>query len=111
MMKEKYFITFSKKHILLYVLLLVTLVAPFIILLGAFTNWFTAWNQIKDFSAWASLTAGVMTYIGAVILGVIAYYNTWLKQYCEEKIKCTVDAPLFWKGELGQFFTIDEFYL
>lgn len=67
------FVNFAKKYwwlLLGLVLLLVIPVAVFCIIF---------WNDLNDISAWASMIAGIATYLGSAFLGVLVFYNSWIQ--------------------------------
>ena len=106
---KKEFLIFSRKHIVLYVTAVVTLVLPLCILLAVFTNFFRDASRIKDFSAWGSIVAGIFTYIGATVLGIVSYYNTWLNQYRIERLDYSINSFVFYNGKLANFFDLEDF--
>lgn len=63
--------TFSKEHWWVYAILILVLMIPLAIYCYVF------YSKLDDASAWASLIAGVFTYIGASFLGIFIYYSTW----------------------------------
>jgi len=73
------FKTFISKQKLFFILICLGLIVPIIALLCVFTKWFQDWSGIADFSGWASLVAGIATYIGAALFGVFSYYNSWVQ--------------------------------
>lgn len=36
-------------------------------------------NTLNDVSAWASMIAGIATYLGSAFLGVLVFYNSWVQ--------------------------------
>lgn len=108
-MKENYFSLFSKKHWILYLILISALIFPMLILVAIFTSFFKNWSIVNEFSAWSSLIAGVITYIGAAVLGIIVYYNSWLQQYREEKLDFYMEFEDFYNGEVKNLFSLSDF--
>ena len=64
---------FSKKYWWIYVILALLLGVPILIYCWVFIK------ELKDVSAWASIIAGIATYLGAAFLGVLVYYNSWVQ--------------------------------
>lgn len=87
-MKQKmYFIKFTKKYWWLLTGLLLLLVIPVFIYCRVF------WGQLNDSSAWASIIAGIATYLGSAFLGIVVYYNSWVQieqQELNENLKIDV---------------------
>ena len=75
------FKSFSKTHWWLMLVLFLMLVIPTVIFCGVFKG------NLYDASAWASLTAGVFTYLGAAFLGVLTYYNAWSQNKQQEFVE------------------------
>lgn len=42
-------------------------------------------KELSDVSAWASMIAGIATYIGSSFLGVVVFYNSWIQVQIQEK--------------------------
>lgn len=80
MKNESNFITFSKKHILLYLILIVI---PVAIILTILVN---KNNETIEFEIIINICIGTLTYIGSTALGIIVYYNSWILQHKEEKL-------------------------
>lgn len=106
---KKEFLIFSKKHIALYVTTVVILILPLLALIAIFTDFFSDASKIKDFSAWGSIVAGIFTYIGATVLGIVSYYNTWLNQYRMERLDYSINSVVFYNGNLKNFFDLEDF--
>lgn len=109
MKKERPFTVFSKKHKILYVSASIILILPLAILLAVFTNWFKDFSGINDFSAWGSIVAGIVTYIGAALLGIVSYYGAWLNQYRAERLDYSIETSPFYNGKLNNFFDLNDF--
>lgn len=45
------------------------------------------WNQCLSFGELLGVLAGVFSYIGATILSLFIYYNTWVKEKIQERIE------------------------
>ena len=109
MKKENLVGIFLRKHRGLLLCLSLFLLLPVAVLLWVFTGGFRSVERIGDFSAWASLVAGIMTYVSAALLGLAVYYHTWSGQYREEKLFYSVDLVPIYRGEIRNFFDIEDF--
>ena len=104
MKKKGSFLVFVKTHIVLFTGIIMGLVLPLFILLGVFTDWFQNFSTIKDFSGWASLVAGVSTYLGAAILGIAVFYNTWIQDYRKEKLDYKIMLSNYYQDGYANFY-------
>lgn len=109
MKNQNEFRIFSKKHVPLYLFAALALILPFLILLLIFTDGFKDVSKITDFSAWGSIVAGIVTYIGAALLGIVSYYNTWLNQYRAERLDYSIEYSPVYDGRMRNFFDLNEF--
>ena len=87
MKNHNYFYIFSKKHWWLYFIL--SLIPLISLLLLCFC--FPKDNTLSDFGAWATIISGLLAYIGSSLISVLLFYNTWSKQYREEKLDYSID--------------------
>lgn len=108
MKNKNTFLQFLKSHWLLIVGLFVGLILPFLILLLVFTCGFQDFSKISDFSAWGSIVAGIATYIGAAVLGVITYYNSWVQDYRKKELDYSIDLLNVVKDGFANFFRKEE---
>lgn len=108
-MNQKPLSVFLRKHMSLLLCLSLLLLLPVISLLLVFTNGFQTADRITDFSGWASLVAGVMTYISAALLGIAVYYHTWSGQYREEQLDYSMDIVPIYCGKFQNFFDLEDF--
>ena len=67
------FSMFAKKYWWLIVGLSLLLIIPVAIFCIAFRH------ELRDVSAWASMIAGIATYLGSAFLGVLVFYNSWIQ--------------------------------
>lgn len=102
------FLQFAKKHIPLLVGLLMGLILPFLILLLVFTNGFHNFERVGDFSAWGSIVAGIATYLGAAVLGVISYYNTWVQDYKKKELDYSIELLNIVNDGYANFFNFED---
>ncbi len=100
---------FLRKHGSLLLCLSLFLLLPVAVLLWIFTDGFCSVERIGDFSAWASLVAGMMTYVSAALLGLAVYYHTWSGQYREEMLSYGIDLLPIYRGEIRNFFDLEDF--
>ena len=70
---------FSKKFWWLYLSLVTILLISVSIFCIVFRK------ELCDISAWASMIAGIATYIGSSFLGVVVFYNSWIQVQIQEK--------------------------
>ena len=70
---------FSKVFWWLYVILVMILLLSVTIFCVVFRN------VLYDVSAWASMIAGIATYIGSAFLGIVVFYNSWVQVKIQEK--------------------------
>ena len=82
MAKQKLcFMAFSKNFKYLYIVLISILV------LGIFIFCLIFWNCLNDVSAWASMIAGIISYIGSSILGVFVFYHSWVQVVRQDELE------------------------
>lgn len=43
------------------------------------------WSKLYDISAWASMIAGIFSYIGSSFLGIVVFYHSWIQVQIQEK--------------------------
>ena len=87
--------SFLKKHWILILLLSLIPIVSMVIFCAIF------WCKLNDVSAWASIIAGLFTYIGTVILSLFVYYHTWRQvgqQKNLEKLNIVVEQRLSTNG-------------
>ena len=75
------FKVFSKKFKLLYIVL--TLILVF----GIFIFCLIFWDRLYDISAWASMIAGIISYIGSSILGIFVFYHSWVQCVRQDELE------------------------
>lgn len=105
MENKKIFLQFLKSHLFLVIGLIVGLILPFLILLLVFTYGFQDFSKISDFSAWGSIVAGIATYIGAAVLGVITYYNSWMQDYRKKELDYSIELLNILENSFANFFS------
>ncbi|MBO5066809.1 MAG: hypothetical protein J6C62_00220 [Clostridia bacterium] len=91
---------FYKEYKLLHIILVAVLLVTLVVVIVCFSQCFTNFQILCEFSGWASLIAGIMTYLGSSFLGLLVFYNSWQRQKMEDannKIivnvdnKCSID--------------------
>ncbi len=84
--KEKHnYKAFFKQYKWLHFALIMMLIVALFLVVGIFSNWFNNWEGLKEFSGWASLIAGILTYFGSSFLGIVVFFNTWQRQKIEDE--------------------------
>lgn len=78
MKKELTIKEFLSKYKILIIVLILILAVPVIVFLKVFEN------KLYNVGAWASLVAGIITYLGSSFLGVVVFYNTQATQRQKE---------------------------
>ena len=78
-MRYTSFRKFSETFWWLYAILAMVLLISVIIFCVVFKN------ELFDISAWASMIAGIATYIGSSFLGIVVFYNAWVQVKIQEK--------------------------
>ena len=82
MAKQKLcFKAFSKNFKYLYIVLISILV------LGIFIFCLIFWNCLNDVSAWASMIAGIISYMGSSILGIFVFYHSWVQVKRQDELE------------------------
>lgn len=82
MAKQKLcFKAFSKSFKYLYIVLISILV------LGIFIFCLIFWNCLNDVSAWASMIAGIISYMGSSILGIFVFYHSWVQVKRQDELE------------------------
>jgi len=64
--------------------LMLALACLLIIPVGIFCRIFK--KDLNDVSAWASMIAGIATYLGSTLLGVFVFYNSWVQTEISKKL-------------------------
>lgn len=75
------FKVFSKKFKYFYIVLTLILV------IGIFTFCLIFWNCLNDVSTWASMVAGIISYIGSSILGIFVFYQSWVQVKRQDELE------------------------
>ena len=78
--KKVSFLTFTQKYWWLILGLILLLILPVSIFCLVF------WDCLNDVSAWASMIAGIATYLGSAFLGVLVFYNSWVQTEFNKKL-------------------------
>lgn len=97
------FLSFSKKFWWLFLILGIILVVS----ITAFCCFF--WAELYDISAWASMIAGISSYIGSSFLGIIVFYHSWIQVQIQEKkddILLSIESLADYKNKF--FIPIEE---
>lgn len=82
MAKQKLcFKAFSKNFKYLYIVLISILV------LGIFIFCLIFWNCLNEVSAWASMIAGIISYMGSSILGIFVFYHSWVQVKRQDELE------------------------
>lgn len=96
------FKVFSQKFKLLYIVLTLILVFGIAIFCLIF------WNGLDDISAWASMIAGIITYIGSSILGIFVFYHSWVQCVRQDELE-DISVVVSVKGnETNSLFLFQE---
>ena len=75
------FKTFSKKFWKLFLCL-------FLILIGGVSIFcLIFFENLNDISAWASMIAGIISYIGSSILGIFVFYHSWVQVIRQDELE------------------------
>lgn len=104
MRKYNYFHIFCKKHWWLYCFLSFIPIVSLILLYCCFPKD----DVLTNFGAWATIISGLLAYIGSSFISVLLFYNTWSRQYREEKLDYSIDLRNIIDGNIRHFHSFED---